>query len=386
MPLRKRIGEHLLELGVLGEGEVRAALDEQHRTGGRLGDILLSLGLVDAPALSLALADQSGLPSFVPEYEAAPVLPRAIAYRERAAVLVGPSGRSGAAGAVLVAVTDLGSVPTLVAELGSSLAPRLTDPQTMDALLADAYAHADGREISRALQRWGTRRVERFGLAALLALATVAGGVVLLGPPALFVAAGAASLYWLAMALAAGRRWRTAAAAGEGSPAEVSALRDPETKSHSLLILLSRETPAALRRLRLELEQLDYPRHRLQGIAVLDPADRATRRSLRSQPLPPWITLLAAPQEAARGRRGLLLYGLRQARGELFTLIRTDAGVTAQTLYAPAGGRGSLARRFLRQADTRSLRRVQGHFRTAELLAAFGWEIDSPSCREAAAA
>ena len=49
----KRLGEHMAELGVLGNEELAAALNEQNRTGGRLGDILLSRGLLDPTALTL---------------------------------------------------------------------------------------------------------------------------------------------------------------------------------------------------------------------------------------------------------------------------------------------------------------------------------------------
>jgi hypothetical protein len=167
-----------------------------------------------------------------------------------------------------------------------------------------------------------------------------------------------------------------------------------------------RETPSTLRRLWWALEALDYPGHRLQGLALLDPADRVTRRWLRSHPLPGWVTPLVAPREAARGRRGLLLYGLRQARGQLLTVVRPDSAVTsgflrqaAATRWAndPRGtnhttrrDRDRLTRRFLREAHVTwrsSLaiaaagrgRRQPAHFRTDELRAAFGWAVAAAS-------
>jgi hypothetical protein len=88
------------------------------------------------------------------------------------------------------------------------------------------------------------------------------------------------------------------------------------------------------------------------------------------------VTVLAAPQEAAHGRRGLLLYALRQARGELVSVVRPETTVTARTLDASATGRGSLTGRFLRQAGTLSFGAIGGHFRTAELASAFGWQTE----------
>src|SRR5215203_1730768 len=82
-PAAQRLGEYLLAGGVIDARDVAAALAEQRRAGGLIGEILLAGGRVDAAALRLALAEQCKLPSLVPEYEALPVLPRDVAYRER---------------------------------------------------------------------------------------------------------------------------------------------------------------------------------------------------------------------------------------------------------------------------------------------------------------
>ena len=79
------------------------------------------------------------LPSLVPDYEAVPELPYEIARRERATVLAGPTGRTEADGPVLVAVGDLHSVPAIASVLDRPVEPRLSDPATLDALLAEAY-------------------------------------------------------------------------------------------------------------------------------------------------------------------------------------------------------------------------------------------------------
>ena len=145
----RRLGEHLVERGVLTHDALDDALAEQERSGGRLGDILLARGLVDRADLSLALAHQNDLPSLVGEHEAIPALPRAVAHELRAAVLAGPAGGMPAEGRLLVAVTDLDVVPTRRGPARPQRRARLTDERTMDLLLAEAYAH-DGQG-SRAL-------------------------------------------------------------------------------------------------------------------------------------------------------------------------------------------------------------------------------------------
>jgi len=396
---RRRLGEHLLALGALAEPQIEAALAEQRRTGGRLGNILVAGGTVDPAALRLALAEQSNLPTLVPEYEAVPLLPRECAYKHQAAVLAGPAGRVGAA-AVLVAVTDMASVPAVAAVLGQPVEPRITDDRAMDALLADAYAQPDGREASAAV-RHGRHPVRIVGIAALglLALAAIAT-LALTKPLAILPAvAGVTTLFWLAMTRLAARSTlaRTAPRAPQATgPAPAI---DRDLPSCTVLIPFSRETPTTLFRLRRALDELDYPRHRLQGIAVIDPADRLTRRWLRGHPLPSWVTPIVVPAEAGRTRGSTLLYGLRQARGELLTVARADgtlaadglrravaSGVTADPTMTdePHRARRRLARRFLREATATlpsllavaaggRAGRTSACFRTAELQSAFGW-------------
>ncbi len=379
-PASLRLGEHLVERGVLTPDALSAALAEQARSGGRLGDILLARGLVDGTALSVALAQQHDLPSLVREHEAVPALPRAIAHEVRAAVLAGPRGGVPAEGRPLVAVTDLGSVGRVAAALGREVEPRLTDERTMDLLLAEAYAHDDVD---------APRRRDRLHVAPEpLLLRALTAAVVALVATGLLTATG--WLLWLALvpelagtaAIALRLRTRGETMAAGEEP-------EHELPTHTILIPLLREHPRTLARLHAALAALDYPAHKLHGLAVVPASDHATRRRLRVRPLPAWVTVLDAPPSAARDRRGLLLFGLRQARGELLTAVRPGAPVTPDLLRRAAGDElhgGSdlrrLAARLLRQGDApsaaelaiggRDARGELPHFRTADLRAAFG--------------
>lgn len=75
----QRLGEILLEMGVLTVGELHTGLDACHRTGGRLGTQLLALGFVDEAVLLKALSEQSGAPSIT----AARLLASPIATRKK---------------------------------------------------------------------------------------------------------------------------------------------------------------------------------------------------------------------------------------------------------------------------------------------------------------
>jgi hypothetical protein len=60
-PARSRLGDVLVEAGVLSREQLAKALAEQLAWGGRLGQILLNLGLVEERTLASAIARQLGL-------------------------------------------------------------------------------------------------------------------------------------------------------------------------------------------------------------------------------------------------------------------------------------------------------------------------------------
>ena len=59
----KRLGEILLDWGVLAVAELHTALEACRRSGGRLGTQLLRFGFVDERSLLDALSEQNGVPS-----------------------------------------------------------------------------------------------------------------------------------------------------------------------------------------------------------------------------------------------------------------------------------------------------------------------------------
>ncbi len=58
---RRKLGEILIDAGVIDEHQLEIAIAERDRVGGRLGRILVDLGLATEDAISRALASQSGV-------------------------------------------------------------------------------------------------------------------------------------------------------------------------------------------------------------------------------------------------------------------------------------------------------------------------------------
>lgn len=62
-----KLGELLVQAGLVGENDVQRALSLQRQTGGRLGSILIRLGALSEDALLTVLTQQSGLPLLTDE-------------------------------------------------------------------------------------------------------------------------------------------------------------------------------------------------------------------------------------------------------------------------------------------------------------------------------
>ncbi len=135
------IGKILVDLGVVGMGQVQAALAEQRRMGGRLGELLLAKGQITNEDLSRALAIQHGL-EWVP--------PAALTPDEEAiSLLDGGTARAFGAlpleqkdGVLRVAIADPDTLP-LLSDLesisGCQVQAVLSSPEALSEAVETAY-------------------------------------------------------------------------------------------------------------------------------------------------------------------------------------------------------------------------------------------------------
>lgn len=91
-PQKVRLGDLLIQQGLLTDEQLKLALDEQKRTGRKLGRVFVESGYVTEEGISQALARQLRIPfidlkSFTPKPELIKLLPEAPARRFRALVL-----------------------------------------------------------------------------------------------------------------------------------------------------------------------------------------------------------------------------------------------------------------------------------------------------------
>ena len=91
-PQKIRLGDLLIQQGLLTEEQLKLSLDEQKRTGRKLGRVFVESGYVTEEGISQALARQLRIPfidlkNFTPKPELIKLLPEAPALRFRALVL-----------------------------------------------------------------------------------------------------------------------------------------------------------------------------------------------------------------------------------------------------------------------------------------------------------
>src|SRR5256885_12432705 len=86
MPVRKKIGECLIQAGLITEDDLRNALAEHKRTGERVGVVLVRMNLATEKQIAKALAFQLGFPYInlaenPPEPSAVVLIPKEVALK-----------------------------------------------------------------------------------------------------------------------------------------------------------------------------------------------------------------------------------------------------------------------------------------------------------------
>lgn len=365
----RRLGRLLIDRGAIGEEDLLLALREQRRSGGRLGEILLAEGAIDSRTLIDVLSEQLGLPSTSPAERPAPLLPPELARRNRAVAL-----RGEARGSIPVAFADPSSekVAAVRDYLRRPIEPKLADTETIEALLSALYARSDVDEVVASLlertphfSAFGNR-LSRFQLAgAVLILAALVGCIILLPATVaatlaaigtlLYVAYGAYRMY------TAWQGWRSGSSL---SPTEedLASLDERTLPVYTLLLPVYKEKPSTLRSLFEALSRLDYPKHKLDGLLLVEEDDEQTLSAVEEVDKPGWLRMLQVPESSGpvavpkkgarpgwlrvlkvppgepRTKPKAMLYGLLYARGELITIYDAEDQPDPKQLKAAAWG------------------------------------------------
>lgn len=137
----RRLGEILLSAGLITEDQLQQAIEEQKRTGLRLGESLVALGFATEEDVARTVADQTGI-TFVPEsqlqidYDAARLLSEAVARQYRAIPLAADED------SVTVALDDpidVFKINDISFLIGRNVTPVIVTAKALDRLMAEVF-------------------------------------------------------------------------------------------------------------------------------------------------------------------------------------------------------------------------------------------------------
>lgn len=96
----------------------------------------------------------------------------------------------------------------------------------------------------------------------------------------------------------------------------IAAIPDQELPMMSIMVALYKESRIVARLIR-RLEQLDYPRDKLEVLFLIEDNDTGTAKALASLKLPLWLRVLSVPTGMIRTKPRALNYGLDHCRGSI---------------------------------------------------------------------
>lgn len=108
----------------------------------------------------------------------------------------------------------------------------------------------------------------------------------------------------------------TIATLAAGAAALSPPLAEDDLPTITMMIALYHEADIAPRLVR-RLSALDYPRHRLDILLLVEDSDPATGAALRAADLPPWMRVLSVPPGQVQTKPRALNFGLDFARGDI---------------------------------------------------------------------
>ena len=331
-PAQGRLGGILVQRGGLTAGRLAAALAVQAETGDRLGAVLVAGGDVTEVALSEALADQLRIPlidleGLEPSEQAAALVPEGLQRRrrclplecdDRALYVAVTDPLDNETYGALRELTDLEirvhmAVPSQIAAALRELHRASQLRSARSGLLAVAPEHSANRVFSAGQRLFGLLVV-----AALIAAALISAPTTL---AALCVALAALHLGPLGYLLgslwgprSAHRGPASARLGAESADAGGGGGEDRSAPPYSVILPLVERTDG-LSGLLEALDALDYPRARLELVALLRPGDADSAAAIARSGLGPVSSVV----ELSDGRPGSVAvacnYGLQQARG-----------------------------------------------------------------------
>ncbi|WP_371154517.1 glycosyltransferase family 2 protein [Jannaschia sp. 2305UL9-9] len=325
---RRALGEILLDADAISPIQLARALAQQREMGLRLGDLLLQTGIVGEAALAHALSVQhgTGVAGPLPKMRdpARDSWARQLPVETALAFRAIPWERIGKR--TLIATSRPDQIDELARVLPAELGPcrfAVVSDRALDARLGEVHGAALARAAEcKVPAPLSCRGLQARGGASVLALCLVALCFAVLAWPA--TALGAATvLAILVLICNMGLRiaavialWRGRRGGGSFATIRTTGNAVGRLPVITLLVPLHRE-PEIADALTKRLSRLDYPTALLDICLVVEADDLVTRAALSHADLPPWMRVIAVPDGSPRTKPRAMNYALNFARGEI---------------------------------------------------------------------
>lgn len=332
---RMKVGEVLLQKGVIQPAVLQQALALQKKSGDRLGQILVSHGFINRLLLSEALADQFWLPHI--DLRKLPSDPEIVKRMDGSLCRrLGCVPVRLQQGCLIVAITD----PTRVEKVHAAVRTFHRGPVEYQvasefdiewvtrAVFHDTYMHESiwglfYRNPSESAYRTLTPAQVVFLLVSLLALSL---GLVFYTRPLLLWLNGLIACIYLGISLF--RFWIAMLGAsrpqGEGVTSDdIAALAESDLPVYTILIPVFREKEV-LPNLLASLARMDYPQSKLDIKLLLEESDAETREVVMRLNPPGNIEFITIPDSIPRTKPKACNYGLISARGKYLVIYDAE--------------------------------------------------------------
>jgi cellulose synthase/poly-beta-1,6-N-acetylglucosamine synthase-like glycosyltransferase len=333
IPERERLplGKMLINEGVISAGQLEQALKFQEKSGGLLGDILITLGMAAPEAVYRGLATQNSLGrvgrSF--NFQEAKKLPYGIAKQYQVCVVNQVQNRY-----LLATIHKLTktAIETIESFLDLPVELVLADQHEMDNFWNVAY----GENLTdESVNKLNNEMAENSALETFTIPQKVffiaSGGVTIIG----LIFNSALTLFILNLLIqgfyfliATFKMYILMRGTKEGNQIKISAqdlreLDDRELPIYTVLIPIYKEAHV-IRNLLEHLDQMDYPRAKLDVRLLLEENDTETIAAIKAYPLPYYCTPLIVPRSLPQTKPKACNYGLIRARGKYVVIYDAE--------------------------------------------------------------
>lgn len=329
-----RLGEELVVQGIISEEQLDDAVAQQERSGSQLGEVLMHNGVLEEQALMRVLAQRFELPlvdltDFDPTTAPRDVIPERVA-RALHCVPIAVDDQT-----VFVAVTNPID-DEIVAELRKytdlEIRGFLASPNGIDELLQRIHReeytiHAQSELLMRFPEDSANRVVTSSQKVVLLAmLIGILGALVLFPLPTMIGLVALSSAFYIfasAYKLMAGLSALDHQYEVDITPEMIADVDERTLPTYTILVPLYKEAEV-VGQLVNGIEQLDYPKTKLDVRLLCEEDDDETIAAVRGLNAPPHIKLVVVPESHPRTKPKACNYGLLQAEGEIVVIYDAE--------------------------------------------------------------